>query len=178
MKEEAIRWIKISVALALAIFIWVAIPADKLKGLRGEKENERKRKMRKIGNVFVSQRFAMMLEMESPPGTAVMCILIDPTACFGSKIDIKTKLEEYKRQYGFYPSEANWDTLLDDPKFWPPDSPVPRYCLAPANPYEYKSDTFPGSVLLTNEHGTGYSKYRIMCTNPECIEYGKPEYWE
>lgn len=139
---------------------------------------------RKIGAVFIVKGPGgekipyCILEMpetvEKPSGPRIERKL----SCFGSKMDIKIQLEKYKRQYGFYPSEKNWDAFLDDLRFWPPDSPVPRYCLAPANPYEYKSDTFPGSVLVTNEHGTGYSKYRIICTNPECIEYGKPEYWE
>ncbi len=163
MKEKITRWIIVSIPLILVIFICLAIPADKLEGLRAERENEAKRKMVKIGDIFVFQREAVMLEWSRRTGTAVICILEDPMACLANKIDIKNKLEEYKRQYGFYPSEANWDAFLDDPRFWPPDSLAPRYCLSPANPYEYKSDTFPGSVPITNEHGTGYSKCKLRC---------------
>ena len=174
MKEETkrARWIIISVALIL-VSICIAIPAD------NKSEGSITERMKKASDVFVfHQRLAVMSKTEKLPGKALICVLVDRTACFDNKMDIKTKLEEYKQQYGFYPSEAKWDDFLNDPHLWPPDSPGPRYCLLPAYPYEYKSDSFPGSVLIKNEHGSGYSKYRMICSNPGCLEQWEPEYGE
>jgi hypothetical protein len=168
-KKGNARLIIISIALII-VSICVAIPSDK----RIESKSGRRRRISAISADLYFKR----LEMEWEAGTGVRCIRGDSSACFANKFFIKIKLEEYKQQYGFYPSEANWDAFLVDPSFWP-DYPGPRFCTFPISyPYKYQSDSFPGSVLVTNEHGSGYSKYRMACTNPACQEHGKPEYGE
>lgn len=87
-------------------------------------------------------------------------------SCRASQQTLKTQLEEYNLEYGFYPSESDWDAFLNNPYFWTPSNSAPKYCPS-GDLYEYKSDTATGSVPVTDEHGTGFSRYELRCTNPE-----------
>jgi hypothetical protein len=92
--------------------------------------------------------------------------LLRQKVCKDNQQVLKTQLEAYNLEYGFYPAEANWDTFLDEPHFWTPDSYswVMKYCPTGTDyPYEYKSDTLFGNLPITNEHGTGYSKCKLRC---------------
>ncbi len=85
-------------------------------------------------------------------------------ACESYQQAIRTQLEICKWEYGFYPAEAEWDAFLNEQRYWPPDHPAPKYCPAGMDcPYEYKSDSVPGSVAIANEHGTGCSEYELRC---------------
>lgn len=90
-----------------------------------------------------------------------------PSSCISAQSVLRFRLIKYRQEHGFYPKEENWDDFLDNPEFWP-DYPAPKYCPESSDPphdypYEYKSDSVRGSKLITNEHGTGYSKYEIRC---------------
>ncbi len=103
-----------------------------------------------------------------------------PSSCKSAQSVLRFRLIKYRQEHGLYPKEENWGDFLDNPEFWP-DYPAPKYCPEGSDPphdypYEYKSDSVRGSKLIANEHGTGYSKYEVRCTNPECsrqIDDGK-----
>lgn len=93
-------------------------------------------------------------------------LLLRQKVCKDNQQVLKTQLEAYNLQYGFYLAEANWDASFSDPDLWAHDpySWVMKYCPEGTDyPYEYKSDTLSGNLPITNEHGTGYPKYKLRC---------------
>jgi prepilin-type N-terminal cleavage/methylation domain-containing protein len=98
--------------------------------------------------------------------------------CLGSQSAIRTHLEAYKWDWGFYPitdglnggtdevasaDPATFTHFLKDPKYWPGGQAGPRYCPSGQDivTRAYVYDTFGSS---SSEYGSGPAEYALDCT--------------
>lgn len=127
-----------------------------------------------IVKIYERHELRELFNVHSPQGLR----LEREPSCRDIKLLLRTKLEEYKQEFGFYPREKGWwVNFCRGVNFWP-YHPVLRRCpedpdIPDENLYEYRADSVPGSVLVKNAYGKGYSKYQLRCTNPACPEYKK-----
>lgn len=104
---------------------------------------------------------AIYKEFEIPYGSLKELIQEPP---YNYRESLVTRIETYRLDHGFYPTESEWHELFDKGLFLPLHGTSSKLSLRSyyiSSPYQYKSESIPGNTLIVSKHGTGYSKYEL-----------------